>query len=126
MFIDKKSKKLIQYLSENEPQLDQNKNLIYVVPSLLSAVGIFLPNDEKQVGHLKDSLIPYLEKLKETGYIIQYDFISDVSVKIVRSVHTEFWKEYRIHRIAHSYLIPFVVSLATALFVQLIQLMVIS
>lgn len=120
MFIDKNSKKLIEYLAVHEPYKLEKSKLIYTTSELVSAIG-----KQNSINNA-ETIFPYLEKLKNDGYIIDYHFIGNASVTITRAVQLEFWKSYRRHLFLHDIAIPAIVSLivalSAALFTQAIQL----
>ena len=137
MFIDKNSKALIKYLSETEPSNVSGES-IYPTSSLAKVIerkhktpktdDALDSNKASSAGVISsyDSVYPYLKKLKDDGYIISYEFKGMSSVKIIRAVQLEFWKEYRMHLFLHDIAIPaiisLVVALSAALFTQAIQL----
>ena len=70
----------------------------------------------------KDYLLPYLEKLKQDGYILSYSFLDSASVHIEPSVQLEFRNAYRRHLIFHDILIPICVTLVTNIILYLLKL----
>ena len=117
MFLDKHSKKLISYLAENPPNIESNHFLSYYPVSSLVKCMV---NQEK-LFH-KDYLLPYLEKLKQDGYILSYSFLDSASVHIEPSVQLEFRNAYRRHLIFHDILIPICVTLVTNIVLYLLKL----
>ena len=102
-------KALIKYLSETEPSVKIGHEIYYPVPSLAAAIN------KNYEGSSDEYIYPYLEKLKDDGYIISYRFLGTANVKIIKAVYLDFWKEYYIHQILHDIFIPAIVSLIVAL-----------
>lgn len=116
MFIDSNSKKLIKYLSETEPSVNIRGYMYYPVPSLANAIG------KLQEENNDDVILPYLEKLKSDGYIIEYNFVGVSNVRITRAVQLEFWEEYNRHEFLHSILIPALVSFLVSIIVIIVEM----
>ena len=87
MFIDKNSRKLIAYLSANEPSSFENREL-YVVAYLVSSF------DKNETHWNADHLKPYLSLLKEKGFIDSFEFYKNTTVHIDRTALLLHFDEY--------------------------------
>lgn len=108
MFIDKNSKKLIEYLAEHEPYKNTSyPNDYYPISSLVS---VWTNNKELWTTAY---LEPHLKTLQKNGYIDSYIFYGTSSVHIKRTTLLIYNKEYKSFVLIKNYIIPICVTLTT-------------
>lgn len=119
VFVDKNSKKLIEYLASHEPHEkfgEKYPDSFYPVSSLVSS---WCANAELwKSSYLK----PHLIILQKAGYIDSFTFYGSSSVHIERTTALLYHKEHRKFLFVRNYLTPICVTLMTQLVLYLSKL----